>query len=199
MKTLVASTALALLLTTGLAAGPASAAQTSTQLITTLPGEALPISDYYNQNVYDNRDNKIGEVNDLPVDNAGKVNAVILGVGGFLGVGEKNVAVAFPLLKVAEKAGKRYLVPSTRPKKRCRPCPATLTIAAERLAAGAEAGLSSFVSARNYEQAERAGASGPFAFRYRKFKRPTFSSIDGNDPLAVTNISVGINGAVGSV
>ena len=64
--------------------------------------EALPISDYYNQNVYDNRDNKIGEVNDLLVDNAGKVNAVILGVGGFLGVGEKNVAVAFPSLKVAE-------------------------------------------------------------------------------------------------
>ena len=107
MKTLVASTALALLLTTGLATGPASAAQTSTQLITTLPGEALPISDYYNQNVYDNRDNKIGEVNDLLVDSAGKVNAVILGVG------EKNVAVAFPSLKVAEKDGKRYLVLDT--------------------------------------------------------------------------------------
>ena len=113
MKTLVASTALALLLTTGLAPGPASAAQTSTQLITTLPGEALPISDYYNQNVYDNRDNKIGEVNDLLVDSAGKVNAVILGVGGFLGVGEKNVAVAFPSLKVAERDGKRYLVLDT--------------------------------------------------------------------------------------
>jgi len=64
MKTLIASTALALLLSTGFAAGPASAAQTSTQLITTLPNETLPISDYYNQNVYDNRDNKIGEVND---------------------------------------------------------------------------------------------------------------------------------------
>ncbi len=92
---------------------PHRAAPTSTQLITTLPGEALPISDHYTQNVYDNRDNKIGEVNDLLVDNAGKVNAVILGVGGFLGVGEKNVAVAFPSLKVAEKDGKRYLVLDT--------------------------------------------------------------------------------------
>src|SRR4029078_11983570 len=27
-------------------------------------------------------------------------------------------------------------------------------------------------------------------------ERPVFSSIDGNDPLAVTNISVGLNGAV---
>ena len=95
-----------------LAAVPASAAQNSTQLITTLPDEALPISDYYNQNVYDVRDTKIGEVNDLLVDN-GKVNAVIIGVGGFLGVGEKNVAVAFPSLKLAEKDGKRYLVLNT--------------------------------------------------------------------------------------
>ena len=70
----------------------------------------MPISDYYNQNVYDVRDNKIGEINDLLVDNGGKVNAVIVGVGGFLGVGEKNVAVAFPSLKLAEKDGKRYLV-----------------------------------------------------------------------------------------
>lgn len=113
MKTLIASTALALMLSTGLATGPASAAQDSTQLITTLPGETLPISDYYNQNVYDARDNKVGEINDLLVDNGGKVNAVIVGVGGFLGVGEKNVAVGFPSLKVAEKDGKRYLVLDT--------------------------------------------------------------------------------------
>ena len=113
MKTLIASTALALMLSTGIAAVPASAAQDSTQLIATLPGEALPNSDYYNQNVYDVSDNKIGESNDLLVDNAGKVNAVIVGVGGFLGVGEKNVAVAFSSLKVAEKDGKRYLVLET--------------------------------------------------------------------------------------
>ncbi len=113
MKTLIASTALALMLSAGVAAVPALAAQDSTQLITTLPGETLPISDYYNQNVYDTQDNKIGEINDLLVDNGGKVNAVIVGVGGFLGVGEKNVAVAFPSLKVAEKDGKRYLVLDT--------------------------------------------------------------------------------------
>lgn len=113
MKHLLSATALALLLTSGTAAGPLSAAQPSTQLITTLPGEALPISDYYNQSVYDNRDNKIGEVNDLLLDNGGKVNAVIVGVGGFLGIGEKNVAVPFQAVKVSEKDGKRYLVLDT--------------------------------------------------------------------------------------
>ena len=38
---------------------------------------------------------------------------MIIGVGGFLGVGEKNVAVAFPSLKLAEKDGKCYLVLNT--------------------------------------------------------------------------------------
>ena len=111
MKQLLASTAVALVLTAGIA-GPASAAQPPL-MITTLPGEASPISDYYNQNVYDRSDNKIGEVNDLLLDSGGKVNAVMVGVGGFLGVGEKNVAVPFQALKVAEKDGKRYLVLDT--------------------------------------------------------------------------------------
>jgi NDP-sugar pyrophosphorylase family protein len=70
MKQLLASTALALLLTAGIAAGPATAAQPP-RMITTLPGEALPISDFYNQNVYDSRDNKIGEINDLLLDTGG--------------------------------------------------------------------------------------------------------------------------------
>jgi sporulation protein YlmC with PRC-barrel domain len=142
MKHLLSSTALALLLATGSAfaaedvAQPNAAQQKmvqpnavqrnqaarpseqtstarSTEMIGTLPGEALPISDYYNQSVYDNRDSKIGDVNDLLLDKSGKINAVIIGVGGFLGVGEKNVAVPFSSLKVAEKNGSRYLVLET--------------------------------------------------------------------------------------
>jgi len=49
----------------------------------------------------------------LLLDNDGKINAAIIGVGGFLGVGEKNVAVPFSSLKVAEKNGSRYLVLET--------------------------------------------------------------------------------------
>ena len=140
MKHLGSTTALSVLLASAIAAGSVSAADNSTQpnqmgatppnamsstpsnamttarsseMITTLPGEALPISDFYNQNVYDNRNNKIGDVNDLLLDAGGKVNAVIVGVGGFLGVGEKNVAVPFQAVKVTEKDGKRYLVLDT--------------------------------------------------------------------------------------
>ena len=45
----------------------------------------------------------IGNVNDVLVDNTGKIRAVVIGVGGFLGVGEKDVAVAFDALNISRK------------------------------------------------------------------------------------------------
>ena len=88
----------------------APAAQDNAQFGTTVPTDAVSISTYYNEDVYDTQDNKIGDVNDILLDKDGRVSTVIIGVGGFLGVGEKDVAVPFNALKVAEKAGDRYLV-----------------------------------------------------------------------------------------
>jgi sporulation protein YlmC with PRC-barrel domain len=117
----------ALLLGTLLVSGPAMAAQDtaqpsdqtttnqrneSDQTLTQLQG-GLPVSDYYNQNVYDTNDNKIGDVKDLILEKGGKVNAAIVGVGGFLGAGEKDVAVPFDQLQLKEKNGDRYLVMNT--------------------------------------------------------------------------------------
>lgn len=50
-------------------------------------------------NVYNTKNEKVGDINELLIDNSGKVTAVILGVGGFLGVGEQDVAVSFDQLK----------------------------------------------------------------------------------------------------
>jgi PRC-barrel domain len=49
----------------------------------------------------------------LSVSTTRLVDAVMLGVGGFLGIGEKDVAVPFNAIKVTEKNGKRYLVMDT--------------------------------------------------------------------------------------
>lgn len=49
--------------------------------------------------VYNNSNEKIGDISDLLVDQDGKIQAVILGVGGFLGMGEHLVAVKFENLK----------------------------------------------------------------------------------------------------
>ncbi len=54
--------------------------------------------------VYGSDNSSIGEVNDLVLANDGKINGVVIGVGGFLGVGEKNVAVPFEKLNVTRKA-----------------------------------------------------------------------------------------------
>jgi hypothetical protein len=49
--------------------------------------------------IYNNNNEKIGDVSDVLVDQSGKVEAVVIGVGGFLGIGERNVAVPFNALK----------------------------------------------------------------------------------------------------
>lgn len=122
MKTLTS----VLLLGTLLACGPAIAAQDTAQpsdqrpalqrsnqsnkALTQLPSSGLQVSDFYKQTVYDPKDNKIGEVKDLILEKDGKVTAAIIGVGGFLGAGEKDVAVAFDQLQLKDKNGKRYLI-----------------------------------------------------------------------------------------
>lgn len=50
-------------------------------------------------NVYNARNESIGDINELLTDKNGKIVAVVLGVGGFLGVGEHLVAVPFDKMK----------------------------------------------------------------------------------------------------
>jgi len=50
-------------------------------------------------NVYNNNGEKIGDISELIVDSSGKIQAAIIGVGGFLGIGERDVAVPFDQVK----------------------------------------------------------------------------------------------------
>ena len=50
-------------------------------------------------NVYNDNNEKIGSIEELIVDKSAKVDGVILGVGGFLGMGEHYVAVPMEKLK----------------------------------------------------------------------------------------------------
>jgi hypothetical protein len=57
----------------------------------------------------------IGNINDLVIGEDGSVEAVIIGVGGFLGMGEKNVAVAWSELswEVAPDGNEVLVFPTT--------------------------------------------------------------------------------------
>jgi sporulation protein YlmC with PRC-barrel domain len=68
------------------------------------------VTNFYKQNVYDPSDNKIGDVDDVLIDKEGRVTAMIIGVGGFLGMGEKDVAVPFSSVRASEK-NRRQRVP----------------------------------------------------------------------------------------
>lgn len=54
-------------------------------------------------NVYNEANEKLGDINELLLDKSGKINAVVIGVGGFLGMGEHDIAVSIDKLKFVEE------------------------------------------------------------------------------------------------
>lgn len=52
----------------------------------------------------------IGDVNDIVISPEGEVASVIIGVGGFLGIGEKDVELEFGAIEWADRDGDRWLV-----------------------------------------------------------------------------------------
>jgi sporulation protein YlmC with PRC-barrel domain len=78
-------------------------------IMSTLPDDSATVTDWYKQSVYDPSDSKIGEIMDVLLSPDGRVSALIVGVGGFLGAGEKDVAVPFSAIKHTMKNQKIYL------------------------------------------------------------------------------------------
>ena len=96
-----------------LAQQPAPMASGPAKILTTLPA-GTTVTNFYKQNVYDPSDNKIGGIDDVLIDKEGRVTALIIGVGGFLGMGEKNVAIPFSDIRASEKNNNKwYLVLNT--------------------------------------------------------------------------------------
>jgi sporulation protein YlmC with PRC-barrel domain len=44
-------------------------------------------------NVYNDKNEKLGDINEILLDKSGKVDGVVIGVGGFLGMGEHDIKV----------------------------------------------------------------------------------------------------------
>lgn len=122
IRTLLATTALATLLASGAMAQDTTApaptapapmtdsavpaapvAQSDGSLVTNIIGESVfngPGDDAEN----------IGNVSDVVFDKDGNATSVVIGVGGFLGIGAKDVAFDFDKLQWAEKNGDRWLI-----------------------------------------------------------------------------------------
>ncbi len=120
MQTFVKHTAIGILAASALmialvkpAPGQQSAApmpEARTAYIATPPGDSTSLSSYYSRNVYNASGDKLGDINDLLIGPDRKVSTAVIGVGGFLGLGEKDVAVSFDQLKVVRKDNTWHLV-----------------------------------------------------------------------------------------
>jgi sporulation protein YlmC with PRC-barrel domain len=85
-------------------------APSSAQILTSLPTRSTTtIANFYKQTVYDPSEKKIGEISDVLVDNDGKIDGFIVAVGGFLGLGEKDVAVPFSAVQASQRNGSWWL------------------------------------------------------------------------------------------
>jgi sporulation protein YlmC with PRC-barrel domain len=89
--------------------GGAAFAQTATPSASSPPAASAGIQQNLKGNwrasklvglsVYNDANENLGSISEILVDNTGKINAVVIGVGGFLGVGQHDIAVSFDKLK----------------------------------------------------------------------------------------------------
>ena len=82
-----------------LLAGVALAETPSALSDSSLKGSTWRTSKVVGLNVYNEKNEKIGSINDLLMDKSGNLKAAVIGVGGFLGMGEHLVAVSFKDIK----------------------------------------------------------------------------------------------------
>jgi hypothetical protein len=59
------------------------------------PGNTLLATDYIGRSVQGPGNKRVGTVSNLLVDTTGRITGVVIEVGGFLGVGTKEIALAF--------------------------------------------------------------------------------------------------------
>lgn len=126
IRTLLATTALAAFLASGAMAQeavdrsvPAKSAMPATQrgpagYFSAAPEQILA-SSVLGKTVYTGSDEQgeaIGDVNDVVINADGGAEALVIGVGGFLGLGEKDVAVGFDRISWSDRDGERIIVVS---------------------------------------------------------------------------------------
>src|SRR5258707_12414461 len=54
-------------------------------------------------NVYNDQNEKLGDISEILIDKSGKVAGVVIGVGGFLGMGEHDIMVDMSKLKFVDE------------------------------------------------------------------------------------------------
>lgn len=88
---------------------PALAQGTTAQFVTQQSTDQVRASKLVGVDIYGPDNVKIGDISEVLLNRDGTAQAVVIGVGGFLGIGQKNVAVAY---KDLEWSSQPVAVPS---------------------------------------------------------------------------------------
>jgi len=122
------------LATTLLLLGPASAQDRQGQFIAEQPNTSLRLSKLKGVNVIGQDHTKLGDIEDVLLDRGGRIEAVVVGTGGILGVGSKSIALSFDQILWNTGDVSRATSPSASlsPEK-APPAEETRTAAAERM------------------------------------------------------------------
>jgi hypothetical protein len=59
-------------------------------------------TDLLGKSLFDSSDQRVGEIEDLLIGSDGTVRAAVVDIGGFLGVGERPVAIRWPQLEISQ-------------------------------------------------------------------------------------------------
>ncbi|TDK37502.1 PRC-barrel domain containing protein [Rhizobium deserti] len=86
------------------AASTGTTAASSGSYLTEQAQNQISANDYIGKPVYNANNESIGDVNDLIFEDKGAIVAAVIGVGGFLGIGEKDVAVPVDRITMTREA-----------------------------------------------------------------------------------------------
>ena len=71
----------------------------SGQVLTEMQPNTMRASRLMGVDVYGSDNQKIGDIDEILVERDGRIQAVVVGIGGFLGIGQKEVAIPFAQLQ----------------------------------------------------------------------------------------------------
>ena len=108
-------------------AAPAPAAQTSTA--PKAHGDMWRSSKLIGLNVYNDQNEKLGDISEILLDKSEKVDGVVIGVGGFLGMGQHDIMVEMSKLKFIDEPARTSSTTTTTTGSAATGAPATTTTA----------------------------------------------------------------------
>jgi sporulation protein YlmC with PRC-barrel domain len=76
----------------------------TTMLMPAFGAEMWRSSKLIGLNVYNDQNEKLGDISEILLDKSGKVEGVVIGVGGFLGMGKHDIKVDMSKLKFVDEA-----------------------------------------------------------------------------------------------